>query len=83
MTWRAISVRPQPPAPPETSLLKSTREQYVEIATTWQAIQMHVFMAQLEDTLYHDLIPVRPDRLRSPCHPTHDEPSFTELHATL
>lgn len=45
-----------PPPPPEQSL-KCSREQYVKIASMWQQIQMNLFMAQLESTLYHDLIP--------------------------
>lgn len=45
-----------PPPAPHPSL-KCSRDQYVKIASTWQQIQMNLFMAQLEAALYHDLIP--------------------------
>jgi hypothetical protein len=45
-----------PPPPPDVSL-KSPKEAYVEVASAWQRIQSNLFMAQLESSLYHDLIP--------------------------
>lgn len=44
------------PPPPEPSA-RCRREQYAELAATWQRIQANFFMARLESELYDDIVP--------------------------